>query len=73
MNNTVFGKNMEKCEKPQRSSEFHNRKKKKLFRVRTTLSYYKHFTEMLFVKEMDKNIDTYEETCLFRTSNTKIK
>ena len=43
MNNGVFGKTMKKCEKTQRYKTCRKGKKKKLFGVRTKLSYYKVF------------------------------
>ena len=42
MNNAVFRKTMENLRK-QRYQTCHNRKKKKLFGIRTKLSYYKMF------------------------------
>ena len=46
-------------------------KKKKLFGVRTKLSYYKVFTEIVLAKEMEK-VDTCRKICPFRSSNTRI-
>ena len=51
MNNAVFGKTMENVRK-YRDLKSYNRKKKKLFGVRTKLSYCKVVTENLLAIEM---------------------
>ena len=50
MNNGVFGKTMKKCEKTQRYKTCRKGKKKKLFGVRTKLSYYKVFQKTYLKK-----------------------
>ena len=49
-----FWKNYGKCDKTQRYKTSHSRMKKKLFGVRTKLSYYKFFTEDLLAIKMKK-------------------
>ena len=60
MNSPVFGKNYGKCEKTQRYKTCHNSEKKKLFGVRTKLSYYKVFHRKRISNRNDRNRDTYE-------------
>ena len=52
MNNRVFGKPMEMRENIELSS---NRKKKKLFSVKTKLSYYKFFQRKYISNRNEKN------------------
>ena len=75
MNNVVFRETMENVKKHRNN----NRKKKKLFSIRTKLSCYKVFHRTSISnrnekkKKKEKNRDTYEQTCPFRTLNTRIK
>ena len=50
----------------QRYQTCNNRKEKKLFGVRTKLSYYKVFQRNFVGYRSEKNSDTYEQICLFR-------
>ena len=59
MDNAVFGKTIETVRK-QRYQTCHNRKKKKLFSIRTKLSYHKIFPRTSISNRNEKNADTYE-------------
>ena len=61
MNNAVFGKTIEMLEKTEILNLSEQRKKKKLFGVRTALSYYKVFhRKFISNKNEKKNRDNYE-------------
>ena len=67
MNNVVFGKLWKMWE------NIEILKKRKLFGVRTKLSYYKVFHRKLISNRHEKKRDTYEQTFLFRTFNIRMK
>ena len=55
MNNAIFWKNYEKCEETQKYQTWNNRKEKKLFSIRTKLSYYKVFHRIFISNASEKN------------------
>ena len=73
MNYAVFGKTMQNVRK-QRDIKLATTEGRRNYLV-SKPNYHttKFFTENLLAKEMKKNRDTYECTCLFRTFNTRIK
>ena len=48
-----------------------NRKEKKLFSIRTKLSYYKIFHIKFIDNRNEKNTNIYEQACLFRFINIR--
>ena len=60
MNNLVLGKTMENVWKTYRNKTFNNRKKKKIFGVRTRLLCYKGFHRTFVGYRNEKNSNTYE-------------
>ena len=69
MNDAVFGK----FEKTQRDKTYQNRKKKKLFTVRTKLSYYKVFHRKCIMNSNEENSDINKYMCLLRFINIRSK
>ena len=55
-----FWKKHGKCEKQRDMKIYHKRKKKKLFGVRTKLSYYRVFHRISITNRYEKGADTYE-------------
>ena len=66
MNNSFWKKNMENVRKLTYST-CHNRKKKKLFGVRTKLSYCKAFHRKFVGKRNEKKASINEKSCLGKT------
>ena len=56
-----FLENYRKCEKTERHKTCHNRKRKKLFGVRTKLSYYEVFCRKFIHNKNEKNRDIYKD------------
>ena len=74
MNNTVFGKTMENTRK-HRDIKLGTTGKKKKNCLVSEPNYHttKIFAENLLAIEMKKTPNMNDETCLFRTFNTRIK
>ena len=73
MNNEVFGKTLENMRK-HRDIKLVTTEKRRNHLVSEPNYHTTTFsTENLLAIEIKKNRDTYEQTCLFRTFNTRIK
>ena len=72
MNNAVSEKLWKMLENIQ-TLNLSQQKKKKLFGVRTKLSYYKVLHRNFFCNRNEKKRDNYEWSCQLRTLNTRIK
>ena len=73
MNNTVFRKFMKNMRKHRNIKLVTREKKKELFSTIAKLLTYKVFHRTSISNRNEKNRNTYEQTCLFRTFNTGIK
>ena len=73
MNNAFFGKSMENL-RTHRDIKIVTAERKRNYLV-SQQNYHttKFFTEYLLAIEMKKHRNTYKQTCLFRTFNTRIK
>ena len=74
MNNSAFGKTMENTRR-HRDIKLRTTGKKKKNCLVSEPNYHttKIFTENVLPIEMKKNPNINDETCLFRTANTRIK
>ena len=72
MNNAVFGKTMENFRK-HRDIKLVTTERRNYLVAEPNYHTTKRFTKNLLAIEMEKNKDSYEQTCLLRTFNTRIK
>ena len=73
MSDAFFGKTVENVRKHRVIKLVTTERKKNYFVSEQNFHTTNIFTEYLLAIEKKKNAETYEQTCLFRTFNTRIK
>ena len=73
MSDAFFGKTVENVRKHRVIKLVITERKKNYFVSEQNFHTTNIFTEYLLAIEKKKNAETYEQTCLFRTFNTRIK
>ena len=73
INNAVFGKTMENGRNDEDIKLVTKEWRRNYLVSEPNYHFTKFFTDILLAIKMKKNRDAYEEACLFRTFNTRIK